>query len=58
MVALKRRQAQVFSTCVEVILIAGSRLIVPRSILHVCGGDPKIGFKWVKGKEYSPRVWR
>ena len=32
----------VFSTCVEVIPITAGRQDRQRSILHVCGGDPKI----------------
>ena len=27
-------------------------------ILHVCGGDPNQIYAGVKGRMYSPRMWR
>ena len=48
----------VFSTYVEVILVAVSYRVSMISILHVCGGDPKC--LDIKGEieKYSPRMWR
>ena len=48
----------VFSTCVEVILIQMKGEVIPDGILHVCGGDPKTKTHWTSGQRYSPRVWR
>ena len=54
----KEREHQVFSTCVEVILMTYQTSLENISILHVCGGDPniiKLANYWLF---YSPRVWR
>ena len=48
----------VFSTYVEVILIASSCAILKPSILHVCGGDPIELDSWNGQTMYSPRMWR
>ena len=48
----------VFSTSVEVI----PTLLVwhgqENSILHECGGDPKLAATLQEKNQYSPRVWR
>ena len=48
----------VFSTCVEVILIALNDTHEQCSILHVCGGDPNDIPDQLRKYKYSPRVWR
>ena len=55
---LEKARAEVFSTYVEVILPKVRMSIPVPSILHVCGGDPKLFHKpfWFSG--YSPRMWR
>ena len=49
---------QVFSTYVEVILTAVLPPNCPRSILHVCGGDPIVLILRDAKCLYSPRMWR
>ena len=60
--SLSQRRFQVrrlvFSTYVEVILIAGWNLKYPTRILHVCGGDPGGVVKSTGSLLYSPRMWR
>ena len=48
----------VFSTYVEVILLYGAITGPCKSILHVCGGDPRQRDSDVKSERYSPRMWR
>ena len=50
--------SMVFSTYVEVILTNPLRNYHNGSILHVCGGDPKL-FDYISLQaRYSPRMWR
>ena len=49
---------KVFSTYVEVILMAFLLCIIANCILHVCGGDPSITISKNAALEYSPRMWR
>ena len=48
----------VFSTYVEVILIPVDGCAYSNSILHVCGGDPRLSALEDREKKYSPRMWR
>ena len=48
----------VFSTYVEVILLANDQLVLQISILHVCGGHPIALLGMYFCKVYSPRMWR
>ena len=48
----------VFSTYVGVILIFDLKIGCVVSILHVCGGDPKIIEVRGSHLQYSPRMWR
>ena len=48
----------VFSTCVEVIPSSFKSGQLNFSILHVCGGDPKVLDDKQIEEAYSPRVWR
>ena len=60
--SLKKRDREgkkfVFSTYVEVILIAGIYKTASHSILHVCGGDPNKLVDVEQRIMYSPRMWR
>ena len=51
-------KSQVFSTCVEVILVSNCVIDMYNCILHVCGGDPTTRTYFVASSWYSPRVWR
>ena len=55
---MARTCQNVFSTYVEVIPTLIDLDLIPLSILHVCGGDPKLtGYE--QGEDgYSPRMWR
>ena len=55
---IKYPRTEVFSTYVEVILEMNDIKILGRSILHVCGGDPKIAVNRNLLVMYSPRMWR
>ena len=48
----------VFSTYVEVILRVAFYGFHQGSILHVCGGDPKLFILFGAISSYSPRMWR
>ena len=48
----------VFSTYVEVILLARSVWSEFFSVLHVCGGDPNEWFNSSQNRKCSPRMWR
>ena len=48
----------VFSTYVEVILFPSWLDPAITSILHVCGGDPKLPWFFLSRAPYSPRMWR
>ena len=47
-----------FSTYVEVILIAVNYDDFTLSVLHVCGGDPTMFYKHNRIFKCSPRMWR
>ena len=49
---------QVFSTYVEVILCGKPIKVHDASILHVCGGDPRLACVSAVFVLYSPRMWR
>ena len=48
----------VFSTYVEVILVAPLVTVIMSGILHVCGGDPEACSEVRLLASYSPRMWR
>ena len=48
----------IFSTYVEVILFAGSYMVLKAYFLHVCGGDPYVGEAVPAVDWFSPRMWR
>ena len=48
----------VFSTYVEVIPYVIFEPVFLSSILHVCGGDPRIPREVLHPIQYSPRMWR
>ena len=48
----------VFSTYVEVILQSYRRIPFAVSVLHVCGGDPRVVWSSVLRCRCSPRMWR
>ena len=48
----------VFSTYVEVILMAKHDKLNLTSFLHVCGGDPDINKIRKDVLKFSPRMWR
>ena len=51
-------KSKVFSTYVEMILIASYPERLALSILHVCGDDPSNGDILDGNFKYSPRMWR
>ena len=56
--ALYQQSFSVFSTYVEVILIASTCQRLDLGFLHVCGGDPTPSLHIKVVQKFSPRMWR